>query len=56
MSSTDWAGLVATFSDHRALAPERLTRLQAVLYEAIEDLGGSIAVSHGVRAAFATRR
>ncbi|SDO19916.1 class I SAM-dependent methyltransferase [Actinacidiphila guanduensis] len=55
VSATEWVGLLATFSDHRALAPENLTALQAALYEAIEDVGGSMAVSRGVHAAFARR-
>ena len=56
MSAQDWVGLLATFSDHRALAPHQLTNLQAALCEAFEDLGGSVTVSHGMHAAFARRR
>jgi len=56
VSATDWVGLLGTFSDHRALAPQQLTTVQAALCEAIEDLGGSVTVSHGVHAAFARRQ
>lgn len=56
IGADDWAGLVATFSDHRALAPDRLTTLQAALREAIQGLGGNVRVSRGVHAAFARRR
>ncbi|WP_329134931.1 methyltransferase domain-containing protein [Streptomyces sp. NBC_01476] len=55
VSATDWVGLLATFSDHRALTPQQLVTLQAALCKAIEDLGGSVAVSRGVHAAFAQR-
>jgi SAM-dependent methyltransferase len=55
VSATDWVGLLATFSDHRALVPQQLTTIQAALCEAIEDLGGNVAVSRGVHAAFAQR-
>jgi SAM-dependent methyltransferase len=54
VSATDWVGLLATFSDHRALPPRQLTNVQAALREAIEDLGGGVTVSHGVHAAFAS--
>ena len=56
VNATDWVGLLGTFSDHRALAPQQLTTVQAALCEAIEDLGGSVTVSHGVHAAFARRQ
>ena len=55
VSADEWTGLVATFSDHRRLAPQVLTTVQAALYEAIEDLGGTITVSRGTQAAFARR-
>ncbi|HEY1488647.1 MAG TPA: class I SAM-dependent methyltransferase [Micromonosporaceae bacterium] len=56
VSAANWAGLVATFSDHRALTPQRLTTVQTALGEAIEELGGSVTVTRGVHAAFARRR
>ena len=56
VSATNWAGLVATFSDHAALAPQQLMSVQAALWEAIEELGGTITVARGVHAAFAQRR
>ena len=56
VNATDWAGLVGTFSDHRALAPQQLTTVQAALRETVEELGGHVAVVRGVHAAFAQRR
>jgi SAM-dependent methyltransferase len=55
VSATDWIGLLATFSDHRALAPQELTTIQAALHNAIEGIGETIAVLRGVHAAFAQR-
>lgn len=55
VGARDWVGLLATFSDHRALAPEQLGALQAALCEVIEGIGGSVEVSRGVHAAFARR-
>jgi SAM-dependent methyltransferase len=55
VSATDWVGLVATFADHRALRPQQLTTVQAALHEVIDDLGGNVAVSRGVHAAFVQR-
>jgi hypothetical protein len=55
VSATDWVGLLATFSDHRALTERQLTTVQAALRETVEDLGGKLAVSRGVHAAFAQR-
>lgn len=54
-SATDWVGLLTTFSDHRALTPQQLQTVQAALLETMEDLGGDVAVSRGVHAAFAQR-
>ncbi|MFE2430599.1 class I SAM-dependent methyltransferase [Streptomyces sp. NPDC059373] len=56
VSATNWVGLVATFSDHRALTPQQLTTVQAALWGAIEELGGDVTVSRGVHAAFAQRQ
>jgi SAM-dependent methyltransferase len=44
MTGDDWAGLVATFSDHQALEPDRLTALQQALRETIGGLGGTVEV------------
>ncbi len=55
VDADDWTGLVATFSDHCSLTPHQLAAVQAGLREAIDDLGGTITVSRGIRAAFARR-
>ena len=55
VSAADWTGLIATFSDHRALTPAQLSTVQAALGAIIDDLGGHITVSRGVHAAFARR-
>jgi SAM-dependent methyltransferase len=47
MTSPEWAGLVATFGDHRRLGPERLGRLTSALQEAIERHGGVVTVAGG---------
>jgi SAM-dependent methyltransferase len=56
VSAADRVGLLATFSDHQALAPRQLTDLQTRLHEVVDGLGGSVTVSHGVHAAFVQRR
>lgn len=56
VNAADWVGLVATFSDHRALTTQQLTAVQAALWKAIEELGGSVTVTRGVHAAFAKRQ
>lgn len=56
ITATDWIGLVATFSDHRALMPAQLAAIQTALRGAIDELGGSVTVSRGVHAAFARRQ
>lgn len=42
LSADEWVGMVATFSDHQRLGPERLTALQQALGAAIETLGGTV--------------
>ena len=37
-----WAGLVATFSDHQRLGPDRLAALQRALHAAIAERGGLV--------------
>jgi SAM-dependent methyltransferase len=55
LSADEWAGLVATYSDHQRLGPERLTVLQDALHAAIENLGGAVR-SHGETYALLARR
>jgi SAM-dependent methyltransferase len=55
LSAEEWVGLVATYSDHRRLGPERLAVLQDALYAAIENLGGTVR-SHGETYALLARR
>ncbi|MFD0731421.1 class I SAM-dependent methyltransferase [Planotetraspora mira] len=54
-SADEWVGLVATYSDHQRLGPERLTVLQRALHAAIENLGG-IVRSHGETHVLLARR
>ena len=42
VSADDWVAMVATFSDHRRLGRDRLTRLQDALRTAIMDAGGVV--------------
>jgi SAM-dependent methyltransferase len=41
-SAQDYAGLVATFSDHQRLGPVRLRALQQALHDAVQGLGGTL--------------
>jgi SAM-dependent methyltransferase len=45
--ATDWTGMVATFSDHQRLGPDRLTALQQALRQVIDQHGGLIAAQGG---------
>lgn len=41
-TADEWAGLVATYSDHQQLAPERLAALQAAVRDLIQARGGTL--------------
>ena len=41
-SADEWVGLVATFSDHQRLGPDRLATLLKEVHAAIESFGGGI--------------
>ncbi len=56
VTADHWAGLVATFSDHQALAPSRLAALQQGLRETITGFGGSIEAGCETYAIIAERR
>jgi hypothetical protein len=47
LSADDWIGLLATFSDHRALGPARLDALQQALHQAIQESGGVVRAACG---------
>ncbi|GAA4591966.1 class I SAM-dependent methyltransferase [Planotetraspora phitsanulokensis] len=55
LSADEWVRLVATYSDHQRLGPERLALLQRALYEAIQGLGGAVR-SHGETHVLSARR
>jgi len=42
LTADEWVGMLATFSDHRRLGPDRLARLQTALRRTINDAGGSL--------------
>ena len=55
MTPTQWAGMIATFGDHRRLGPERLGRLTSALQDAIERHGGVVRVAGGTYLLLAER-
>ncbi|HET6666034.1 MAG TPA: class I SAM-dependent methyltransferase [Intrasporangium sp.] len=55
MTAAQWAGLIATFGDHRRLGPDRLGRLTSALQDAIERHGGVVTVDGGTYLLLAQR-
>lgn len=51
----EWAGLVATVSDHLRLGPERLTALLQALRATIDNLGGTVHAHHETHVLLAQR-
>jgi hypothetical protein len=47
LSADEWVRMVATFSDHQRLAPQRLADLQQALYATIERFGGAVHTQGG---------
>lgn len=56
MTSAQWAGLVATFADHRHLGSETLARLTSALQDAVERQNGVVRVHGGTYLLSARRR
>lgn len=55
MTAAQWAGLIATFGDHRRLGPDRLGRLTSALQDAIERHGGVVTLDGGTYLLLAQR-
>jgi SAM-dependent methyltransferase len=51
----EWAGMVATFSDHQELSPARLAALQHLLRRIIQQEGGTVEAHGGTYAWFAAK-
>lgn len=55
LTSVQWSGLIATFSDHEQLGPGALDRLTAALEAVIERYGGNVEVTGGTYLQLARR-
>jgi SAM-dependent methyltransferase len=56
ITGAEWTGLLATFSDHLALAPERRLRVLQKVAEVLDEFGGTVTSHWGTYAAFVRRR
>jgi SAM-dependent methyltransferase len=55
LTSVQWSGLLATFSDHQQLGPDALDRLTAALESVIQNHGGTVQVVGGTYLQMARR-
>lgn len=55
LTSVQWSGLIATFSDHQQLCPDALDRLAAALDSVIQSHGGTVQVTGGTYLLLARR-
>lgn len=55
LTSVQWSGLIATFSDHQQLQPDGLDRLTAALEAVIQRNGGTVKVTGGTYLQLARR-